>query len=271
MRHQLLVAFALVAFLVVLTTTTTADLMEGLVAFWPLDDGVGKVAKDATGNGHDGALEDGPTWADESKMGAGALAYDGVDDRIVVDSFDLADGSGITIAAWIKMNTIKGDARMVSKAEGGGTPEHYWAMVLSGDGDNLEFRLRTDVGAASRVTSPDGQNVETGIWTHIAVTWDANDPTMRLYMNGEEIHTAAKGGTVVGVGPDVKVGVGNQSVSAGADSMDRPFDGIIDDVAIWSRGLTPAEIVEMMTIGIPIAVEANRKLATAWGAVKLEL
>jgi hypothetical protein len=252
-----------------LTTFAEADLMEGLVGYWPMDDGVGNTAIDASGNGHDGVLENGPTWANESKMGAGALAFDGVDDRIVVDSFDLVDGTGITIAVWVKPNSFPGDSRLVSKAEGGGTPEHYWAMVLSGTGeDDLEFRLRTDAGAPSRVAAPDGNDVAAGVWTHLAVTWDAGDPNMRFYKNGEEIHSASKGGTAIGIGPDVKIGIGNQSVSAGTDSMDRPFDGIMDDVAIWNRGLSPEEIAEMMTVGIPIAVEPGGKLTTTWGAIK---
>jgi hypothetical protein len=273
MRHQLLVAFTLVAFLVVSTTITTADIMEGLVGYWPMNDGVGDTAADATGNGHDGKL-DGPVWAPaaEARMGKGALTYDGEDDRVRVDSFDLAGGSGITIAAWLKPNGYVDDARVVSKAQGGGTGDHYWAVVLSGNGeDDLQFRLRTNAGATSKVTVPDGHEIETGVWTHIAVTWDANDPNMRFYKNGEEIHFATKDGTTVGDGPDVEIGIGNQSVSAGADSMDRPFNGIMDDVAIWNRGLSQAEIAEMMTVGIPFAVEANGKLATAWGAIKLEL
>jgi len=270
MKHQFPIVLLCLIFLALSPTVTTADLMEGLVAYWPMNESSGRVASDATGNGHNGTLEDGPEWkpAGEAKMGKGALAFDGSDDRIVVESFDLVGGTGITLAAWIKMETIMSDARMISKSQGGGTPDHYWAMVLSGDGDNLEFRLRTDAGAATRVTSPDGQNVETGIWTHIAVTWDANDPNMRFYMNGEEFHSAPKAGTAVGEGPDVKVGIGNQSISAGADSMDRPFHGIMDDVAIWNRGLTQPEIAEMMTISIPIAVEPAGKLTSTWGAIK---
>jgi hypothetical protein len=262
-----LVCGVLVTFL---TTFAAADLMEGLVGYWPMNDGVGNTAVDATGNGHDGKLE-GPVWtpAAEAKMGKGALTYDGKDDRVRVDSFDLTGGSGITIAAWLKVNSYGDDSRVVSKAQGGGTPDHYWAIVLSGNGeDDLQFRLRTDVGGVSKVTVPDGQEIETGVWTHVAVTWDAGDPNMRFYKNGEEIHMTAKGGGAVGEGPDVEVGIGNQSVSAGADSMDRPFNGTIDDVAIWNRGLSQAEIAEMMTVGIPLAVEPNGKLARTWGAVK---
>ncbi len=273
MKHGFLLALACGVLVTFSTTFAAADLMEGLVGYWPMNDGVGNTAKDATGNGHDGKLE-GPTWvpAADARMGKGALAYDGQDDRIRVDPFDLEDGTGITIAAWLKPNSYVDDARVVSKAEGGGTPEHYWALIMSGNGeDDLQFRLRTDVGATSKIQVPDGQEIETGIWTHVAVTWDANDTNVRFYKNGQEIHMAAKGGTAVAVGPDLEVGIGNQSVSAGVGSMDRPFDGTMDDVAIWNRGLSQAEVAEMMTVGIPLAVEPSGKLTTTWGAMKLEL
>ena len=231
MKYQLFLAIAFVTLLAFSTTTTMADLIEGLVAYWPLNEGSGTVAHDWSENGHDGTLEDGPTWTPpgEVKTGAGALSFDGVDDRMVVDSFDLEGGTGITLAAWIMRNEVTDDSRVISKAEGGGTPEHYWAMVLSGNGDDdMEFRIRTDSGATTRITVPDGQEVELGVWTHVAVTWDASDQNARFYKDGVEIYSVAKGGTAVAVGPDVEIGIGNQSVSAGADSMDRPFSGIMD-------------------------------------------
>jgi hypothetical protein len=270
MKYQLLIVVTFVALMVFSTTVTIADLMEGLVGYWPMDEGSGTVAHDRSDNGHDGTLENGPEWTGESRMGKGALSFDGTDDRIIVESFDVEGGTGITLAAWIKPNSFNSDdARVISKAQGGGTGDHYWAMVMSGNGeDDLQFRLRTDVGAVSKVTVPDGQELEAGVWTHVVVTWDANDPNMRFYKNAEEIHTAGKPGASVGIGPDVKIGIGNQSVSAGADSMDRPFDGIMDDVAIWNRGLTQAEIAELIADGIPAAVQASGKLTTTWSAIK---
>jgi hypothetical protein len=234
-----------------MVSVASADITTDLVAWWALDDGSGTTARDSAGHPsgpHDGTLQNGPQWENaDVKVGTGALEFDGLDDRIVVESFDL-EGTGITIAAWIKPPDLAAlnDPRVVSKAQGGGTSDHYWAMVLSGSGENnLEFRLRTDSGAATRRTSPEGNDMQADEWAHIAVTWDASDSFMRLYKNGQEIDSVSKAGTAVGVGPGVRVGVGNQSVSAGADSMDRPFPGILDDVRIYERGLTAEDITEL--------------------------
>ena len=271
MKRQFFALLTCLIFVAGSTPVVMADLIDGLVAFWPMEETAGNIAGDATGNGHDGTLENGPTWTQaDVKMGKGALAFDGSDDRIVVESFDVADGTGITLAAWIKLEGFNDDTRIISKAEGGGTPEHYWALLLSGNGENdIECRLRTDVGATSRVTVPDGQDVVADVWTHVAVTWDASDPNIRFYKDGQEIHVVPKAGGAVGEGPGVKIGIGNQSVDAGAGNMDRPFHGILDDVAIWNRGLTPEELSEMMTNGIPLPVEASGKLTTTWSEIKV--
>jgi hypothetical protein len=51
--------------------------------------------------------------------------------------------------------------------------------------------------------------------------------------------------------------------------MDRPFNGIMDEVAIWDRGLTPDEINELIRDGLPAAVEPEGKLATTWADIKI--
>ena len=37
---------------------------DGLVAYWPFDEGNGKEAIDVTGNGHDGEFAGGPKWVE---------------------------------------------------------------------------------------------------------------------------------------------------------------------------------------------------------------
>ncbi len=213
----------------------------GLVTHYKLD----QNANDSSGNGHNGTVEGAAAWASPGWDGTGAcMKFGGNGDRITVESFDVA-GSGITLAAWIKPSTFKNDARMLSKSEGSGTADHYWAMVLSGGGENnLQFRLRTDVGGTTSHTSGDAYELVADEWTHVAVAWDAGDPYMRMYKNGREIFSRDKAGSAVATSPGVKIGIGNQSVSAGPvpGDMTRPYDGLMDEVRVYDRGLSVAEI-----------------------------
>jgi len=215
--------------------------VDEVVALYTLDND----ANDSSGNGHDGTVEGAPMFVTPGFDGTGAcMQFGGDADRITVDSFDVM-GTGITLAAWINPITFMNDARMISKSEGGGTNFHYWAMVLSGTGENfLQFRLRTDAGNTTSRTSGSDPLVANE-WTHVAVTWDANDPVMRQYKNGAEIDSFDKAGSMVATGPGVQIGIGNQSISALAESPDspiRPFDGLLDDVRIYQRGLSVREI-----------------------------
>ena len=69
----------------------------------------------------------------------------------------------------------------------------------------------------------------------MAAVWDG--ATMRLYKNGVEVGSLDKGGTL-STNPDANVAIGNQPV--GTDG--RPWDGLIDDVQIYNRGLSVDEI-----------------------------
>ena len=222
----------------------------GLVTQYKLD----QNANDSSGNGHNGTVEGAAAWVNPGWDGTGAcMKFGGDGDRITVESFDVA-GSGITLAAWVKPSTFKNDARMLSKSEGSGTADHYWAMVLSGsDENNLQFRLRTDVGDTTSHTSGDAFDLVADEWAHVVVAWDAGDPYMRMYKNGREIFSREKAGSAVATSGGVKIGIGNQSVSAGPEpgDMTRPFDGLMDEVRVYDRGLSVAEITWLAGMTIP--------------------
>ena len=118
-------------------------------------------------------------------------------------------------------------------------------MVLSGNDENsLQFRLKTDVGTTTSRTSDIAEGLAADEWTHVAVTWDASDPRMRMFKNGRQIYQRSKTGNAVATSAGVKIGIGNQSVSAGPTpgDMTRPFDGLMDEVRVYDRGLAVEEL-----------------------------
>ena len=72
-------------------------LLDGLVAWWKFDETNGSKAYDSSGNGHDGNLSGGPTWA-TGKIG-GALSFDGGDDYVVTD---VTTGLDFSVSTWVK-------------------------------------------------------------------------------------------------------------------------------------------------------------------------
>ena len=215
-----------------------------MIGWWKLDEGAGDTALDSSGYDHHGTFKGDPEWV--VGYDGGALEFDGQgDDRVSVGTFDV-EGSGITIACWFKadnLDTPGSDPRMFSKAIGGSSQDHWFMVSSSRQGSPerkvLRFRLKTDGNTDELKADYDTGTIELNEWIHVVATWDGS--MMRIYKNGVEVGSLDKTGTL-STGPSVKVAIGNQPQGA----EDRPFDGIIDDVRIYKKGVTAAEIPDIM-------------------------
>jgi hypothetical protein len=102
----------------------------------------------------------------------------------------------------------------------------------------LRFRLKTDGDTGELKADTVTGLIDLDVWTHVAAVWDG--ATMKLYKNGAEVGSLDKGGTL-SANPDANVAIGNQPV--GTDG--RAWDGLIDDVQLYSRGLSAAEVLAL--------------------------
>ncbi|MEO5967542.1 MAG: LamG-like jellyroll fold domain-containing protein [Ferruginibacter sp.] len=95
-------------------------------------------------------------------------------------------------------------------------------------------------GNLTEVTDPTGP-VIIGVWTHVAVTYDAATNTTNLYKNGILVNSASPASPFTNDGPQ-QIGAFNSSFL---------FQGDIDEVRIWSVVRTPAEILSSFSCRIP--------------------
>jgi len=202
------------------------NVCQGMVMLHNYESG----ATDASGTGNDGSIH-GPVSA-TGKYGKG-LSYDGADDYVsVAEDSTLKTTGPMTVAAWIKPDTIsstKEQDRIIAQ----GSPRNYELTIStgdtgcdSGDGD-VQWRLFSN--ADDRIC---GGKLALGQWNHVAGTFDGS--TMRLYVNGQlaQSYSYAKGSTL-NPGP---LYTGNRP------EMQRAFDGVMDEVAVWARALSAQEI-----------------------------
>jgi len=133
------------------------------------------------------------------------------------------------------------DARFISKASDSAEAAHYW-MVSTLDSTRLRFRLKT--GGTTTTLSTDSGTLAAGVWTHIAAVYDG--AFMHLYIDGVQVGSLAKTGTI-DQNASIPVSIGNRPASATGGT--RPFDGIIDDLRIYRRSLSAAEIETIRTTG----------------------
>jgi len=102
----------------------------------------------------------------------------------------------------------------------------------------FEFAIQTNTRTFIQSTT----NPQNNIWYHIAAVY--NGSTMKLYINGNEEVSVAKTGNVRQVFNSSQLFMGQWASSA---NNYRRFYGSIDEVMIFNKALTQAEIVAAMT------------------------
>ena len=214
-----------------------SPVMGGLAGYWPFSEGAGSKTDDASSASHPGALS-GTTWT-TGKHGKG-LAFNGSSSYVSLGNFDVP-GSAITLAAWIKADTLgSSDPRIISKANGSAEKDHYFMLgtTQASGANRLRFRLKT--GGSTKTLIASSGNVPTGQWAHVVATY--NGATMRLYLNGVLVGSMPASGTIT-VNSSVPVAIGRNPQTYGA------FDSIIDLVIIYNREFTTSELGSLYSSG----------------------
>ncbi len=216
-----------------------SDLDFSPLAHWKLDEPGGSIAVDSAG-GHDGTLTNGPEWS--AGMLEGGLAYDGIDDAIIVPHTDtLSLTEAMTFTAWVKSNAFGVDGPydlVVSK----GTVATSYAYYFGALNDEIIFGF--SAGGSYREFVTPNLNLATDTWHHLAATFDNASNRVRLYHNGVEVLATTTTYEPSATTHDLYVG----SSEDGAD-----WDGELDDVRIYPRALDPTEIVELAERPGPMA------------------
>lgn len=220
---------------------------ENTRGYWKFDEGSGDVVSDESSYANDGILGDGtcspgsgscPTWSSVDCKVGNCLLFDGIDDYITVLDSDSLDVTGyLTIELWIKMNSIGGTQFFVEK--GANDWDNYGFHMCVGD--ELSFEYRNPSGVYNHYSTSEGTEIDLqpNVWYHIAIVFDNN--YVRLYRNGEEVHVDNANGDLLTNDNDLLIGKQNYGASS------RHFHGIMDEVRIWNRALSPDEIYNSWT------------------------
>ena len=103
-------------------------------------------------------------------------------------------------------------------------------------------RVRLKTGGRTGTLVAQRGSVLPGEWTHVAAVYDGR--AMILYQDGTEVGRQFKRGPI-DPGADVPVWIGDNPPTAGS----RPWQGLVDDVRVYTRALGPDEIGQLATPG----------------------
>lgn len=147
-------------------------------------------------------------------------------------------GSHLTLEAWIRPESFPSDPTIIDKG-----PSLISFFVSSGAINVLTFILDTSSGTATTYSASTDMNANE--WYHLVATY--NGSQVRLYVDGALDGTpTARTGTVSTNNLDFVVGSG----WSGTNPNGFPFDGLIDEVAVYNRSLSAQEIQDRYLRGI---------------------
>jgi len=220
-----------VSFIVVLGLLSGAS--AELVGQWKLDEGAGTSALDASGNGNNGTLEDGPTVA-EGQFGQ-ALAFE--DSRVAIpasDSLtaDLFQGS-FTLSAWINPKRTGDTWQQIFRSMIADDTSND-TLFINNDG-RLSWRGRIGGAWAGGMCETASDVVPADQWTHFAVVGDGMN--FRIYVNGALSQESAFQTTD---GTNATYYIGGDPTWIGES-----YSGMIDEVRIYDRALSSDEVSEL--------------------------
>jgi len=198
-----------------------------LMGWWAFDGD----ALDSSGNGRNGLLEGDPQFV--TGVYGEALEFDG-DDFVSITGYKGIEGTQpFSIAAWIKTDSTATKTIVT------------WGTTTNGA--KIEFRI---INSALRVNHGGGNVnskslVSDGQWHHVALTVQENStcsyPEMTLYVDGQDdTNPSTDADPPLDIIGDYDVGIGWRSTNS-----DRYWEGLVDEVRIYDRVLTGAEIAAL--------------------------
>ena len=140
---------------------------------------------------------------------------------------------------------IDPDQRIISKASNTSEAGHLWMLsqTVSAGESRLRFRLKTGTATTTLVAS--SGPLQTNTWYHVAGVYNAQARTLDVYVNG-----VLDNGTLSGTVPAAQsnstynVHIAQRTGNPGTFN----FQGVIDEVHIFNRALSAAEIRDDMNV-----------------------
>jgi hypothetical protein len=227
----------------------------GFVGWWKLDETSGTAAADSSGSGNNGTLVNmtSPSCWVTGQIG-NALVFDGLDDYVNLgtnSSLNFGSSKPFTIAAWVKTtedyglivsfrsSTDGGPVIDLSVGYEGATADPGKAMIL----------VRQDGGSGGYAHVKSGTSVKDGQWHHVAAVRGSGS-TIELFLDGVSQGTSSGSESGGAITTNLRaIGSERRWVSDSYGTSDQRYlVGTIDDVRIYNRALTAAEIAQLATI-----------------------
>ncbi len=228
-----------------------AAVHTGLLSYWDFEGNYDDSAGSISGN-TSSVADNGTAGSAVALAGAGPLGTYGdfgrsalgTDNLVTVPvSADIdAAGESLSISAWFRVDSFDQNWQaLVAHGEGSA-----WRIARRGDGNGLGY-----AGGTGDIPGADMAAVNDGLWHHVVAITEAGVST-RLWIDGNLIATSGGAPTLTNNSSTQMFIGGNPQGDSGAGDANqyRPWNGGIDDLALWDRALSEAEIGQIYNAGL---------------------
>ena len=215
--------------------THTLDITSDLVGHWAFEDGTGTTATDQTGN-QNGTIFNAATWNGSAAIGnysldfstdSGGNSYVEILDNAAQD----IGNQDFTISFWYNQNgSVTGTAHFVGQDD---LSFLNAGIQIYGTGSNIAFQLSDGSSTSSTSIAGDFD----GQWHMVSISWDESASEARIFHDGAFVSTLSSGIGNIDTAAAFTIGAG--------DGSSDDADASIDDVRIYTRELSDADIIEL--------------------------
>lgn len=227
-------------------TVTDNPLLNGLVAYYPMEKGAGRVLHDSSDD-NDGEII-GASWSEASKTGSHCLRFDGDNDEVKIDNaFSVTDNNDFTITSWAKLESKNKDGVIIAGESDSNPDNDTWWKIQYDNTSSDAWEMQFDDDNSKKVIT-DSESPQIGDWYFIVLTHSEGDE-YELFVDSEPAGTAPDNGSTYESTHDTFIGH--------RPPNDNYIDGYVDDVRIYNRVLSNTEIQDLYNLSEPSGYEVT--------------
>jgi beta-galactosidase len=224
---------------------------SGLIAYWKFDETSGTTAFDSSGNGLNATASSAALWTPNGYI-SGAVNINNTGANNVNAGHPTAlnnlFSTGATVSAYINTASLGGGSlgRIMDKSGTG------WILYTQNSFISGQYQIQFEQAFTNNRTNKwqTGHIITTSTWAHVAISYSSSSQSNipGFYINGvaQSITDVSTGSGGLGETP-LNDSASNLMIGNRADAA-RPFGGRIDDVRIYSRALSAAEVFGLATL-----------------------
>jgi hypothetical protein len=216
--------------------SSSADITTGQVGRWAFDEGSGLAAEDSAGN-NTGTLVNSPSWV--AGRSSYALSFNGSSSHVSIPASSALEmgNSGVTIATWVRNEVSYTSEKMLLEHSVWGASNTYQLTTFGNS--TLAFNFPSLHGNDGSLTT--SFNFSDGAWHHVVAAFDDAGNSVSLYVDGT-LRNSKTSNQSIGVAGPSPTYIGSRGGSS------HFFPGQLDDVRIYNRALTPADVSELFNM-----------------------